>query len=205
LRFIVQMLKPVIVGLNATANGTLRLFGIKPKAEVASAFTRDEVAGLVEESHREGLLTEEKEQLLAGTLQFDTRFARNIVIKMEDLVTIHVDTPLALAEDLVSRTGYSRLPVLREGNKFEGYVHIKDILNVPLSQHRKPLPKKAIRTLVEIYENDTLRTVLRTMQKAGTHMAVVKNEQGSSIGVATLEDAIEELVGEIRDASQKAV
>lgn len=203
LRFVVRILRPAVVGLNAAANSSLRIIGVQPKAEVASTFTRDEVAGLVEESRREGLLTEEKEHLLTGTLQFDNRFARNILVPLRTLITITTDTTLETAEKIVAETGYSRLPITNKQSQIVGYVHIKDILQSDEKRQQKPVTSKMVRPLVDVYENDTLRTVLTVMQKAGTHMARVKNSKGDVLGIATLEDALEELVGEIHDESQQ--
>ncbi len=201
LRVIVRILKPAVVGLNAIANGTLRLVGVQPKSEVASTFTRDEVAGIVEESRREGLLTEEKEHLLTGTLQFDERTIRNILIPLRSVVSVKINTTAQDIEELVAKTGYSRLPVTNNQHELLGYIHVKDVLYA--KDKKQQLTKKVIRPLVKIRETDTLRIAMTTMQKAGTHMAYVVNSRGQVLGIATLEDALEELVGEIRDESQR--
>lgn len=203
LRFVVRILRPAVVGLNAIANGSLRLVGIQPKAEVTSAFTRDEVAGFVEESRREGLLSEEKEHLVTGTLQFDSRFAKHILVPLSKIATIPVNAKASEIEKLVSKTGFSRLPVMRVSGAIIGYVHIKDVLQISDEHQSQPIPKKLVRPLAVVGEDDTLRTVLARMQKAGTHMALVTASDQKVLGVAMLEDALEELVGEIRDESQK--
>lgn len=203
LRTVVRILKPAVVSLNAIANASLRFIGIQPRDEVASAFTRDEVAGFVEESHREGLLSEEKEHLVTGTLHFDSRLAKRILVPLNALVTIAPDAQAGDVEKIVSKTGFSRLPVMEKTGEIKGYVHIKDILQLEDASQKMPIPKKIIRPLARVKENDTLRTVLAKMQKAGTHMAVVMGSKNNPLGVAMLEDALEELVGEIRDESQK--
>jgi len=203
LRSVVRLLKPAVVSLNAIANGCMRVVGIHPKNEVASAFTRDEVAGFVEESRREGLLSEEKEHLVTGTLQFDNRQARHILVPISKLVTFKDSARISEVEKLVSRTGFSRLPVVDKTDTIKGYVHIKDILHTENMDQKSPVPKRLIRPFAQVRDTDTLRTVLAKMQKAGTHMALVKDSHGDPLGVAMLEDALEELVGEIRDESQK--
>lgn len=203
LRNVVRLLRPAVVGLNAVANASLRLVGVQPRDEVASAFTRDEVAGFVEESHREGLLSEEKEHLISGTLQFDSRTAKDILVPPAKLITVSTTTKAIDIEKVVSKTGFSRLPVVDARKHIIGYVHIKDVLHVADAQQDQPLSRKLIRSLGEVNEEDTLRIVLTKMQKAGTHMALVVDKQGTVRGVAMLEDALEELVGEIQDESQK--
>jgi CBS domain containing-hemolysin-like protein len=200
LAFIVRIFKPAIVGLNAIANTSLRIVGIAPKTEVTSAFTRDEVAGFVEESRREGLLSEEKEQLLAGTIQFDTRLVEHILIPIKKLVTVKDVATGNEVEDIVTETGYSRLPTTDVDNNLSGYIHIKDILQS--SDTKQPLNGAKIRRLVVVRPQETLRTALARMQKVGSHMAIVMAKNNNVLGVVALEDALEELVGEIRDESQ---
>ncbi len=200
LTFIVRIFKPAIAGLNAIANATLRLVGVQPKNEVASAFTRDEVAGFVEESRREGLLSEEKEHLLAGTIQFDKRLVEHILIPMSKLVTVGHKDSGDTVEQIVSKTGYSRFPVVGANGELSGYIHIKDILQA--KNTKQPLRGATVRKLVNVELTDTLRVALARMQKVGSHMAMVVGKNKEVLGVMALEDAVEELVGEIRDENQ---
>lgn len=202
LKRIVSLLGFTISGLNSLANHMIRWVGIEPRAEVASTFTRDEVAGLVEESRREGLLSKEKEHLVSGTLRFDTRTAKDILLPTDTLVTVSQKSTNQDLEKMVAKTGYSRFPVL-DNKEFIGYVHIKDVLDTEASREPIVLRKKIIRSLAILKEGDSLRRVLSVMQRAGSHMALVKNERSQVVGVITLEDALEELVGEIMDDSQK--
>ncbi len=103
---------------------------------------------------------------------------------------------------MVAKTGYSRFPVLDEG-VFIGYVHIKDVLETERSNQPIAIDSKIIRRLAKINATDSLRTVLTTMQRAGSHMALVADSKNIVLGVVTLEDALEELVGEILDEGQK--
>lgn len=202
LKRIVSLLGFVIVGLNSLANHMIRWVGIEPKAEVASTFTRDEVAGLVEESRREGLLSEEKEHLVSGTLRFDTRTARHILLPKEKVMTISKNSTNDDVEQLVAQTGYSRFPISHK-DEFIGYVHVKDVLEVESTGTPIKITPKMIREMATIKETDSLRKVLASMQQVGAHIGLVKDAKGKVLGVVTLEDALEELVGEIMDDSQK--
>lgn len=200
---IVSLFGFVIYGLNTLANKCIKLVGIEPRAEVASTFTRDEVAGLVEESRREGLLSREKEDLVSGTLRFDTRSARDILLPIESLATVSKTSTHQDVENMVAKTGYSRFPVV-DNQTFAGYVHIKDVLDTEQSTSTITLTKKIIRNMATLEVGDSLRKVLAEMQRAGSHMALVKDGK-QVVGVVTLEDALEELVGEIMDDGQKKI
>lgn len=195
----VRLLYPAVIGLNNVANACSRALGIKPKAEVASTFTRDEVAGFVEESHREGLLSEDEEHLLSGSLQFDEQRVRSVLLPRERLTTVTASATPNEIETLVAQTGFSRFPVENAQHELIGYVHLKDILDIPAEKSDQPLPKAEIRSLVSLRATSSLRNALTTMRRAGSHMAQVRDSRGHDIGIVMLEDVLEELVGEIRD------
>ncbi|MBC7708064.1 HlyC/CorC family transporter [Polaromonas sp.] len=204
LYWLVRIFYPVVIALNGLAAFCTRLFGISPKDEITSSFTRDEVAGFVEESHREGLLNSDEEQLLAGSLRFDQKLVGAIIIPVEKLtMTWTIATPTDI-EQLVAQTGYSRFPVQNKLKKLVGYVHLKDMLDIPREGYKKPIPKSEIRPLPVVKSQDSLHDALIAMQRSGAHMAQVSNNRGRVLGVIMLEDALEDLVGEIRDDGQGA-
>ncbi|HYH74955.1 MAG TPA: hemolysin family protein [Candidatus Saccharimonadales bacterium] len=202
--FIVRVLRPAVHGLNYIANACIRLLGIEPKGEVASTFTSDEVAGFVEESQREGLISEDEGQLLTGALRFDERNVKKVLLPLHDIVTVTTKATPADIEALVTRTGFSRFPVKTSRGKLAGYIHMKDLLAKDDSELHQPIPVKEFRPLTAVKASHTLRDALTLMQRSGAHLAQVTNNRGKLLGVITLEDVLEELVGEIRDDSQKA-
>lgn len=195
---IVRVLRPAIASLNWMANCVLRLFGVEPKDEVTSAFTRDEVAGLVEESRREGLIDQHEGRLLVGALKFQERDARSVLLPTDRLETVAHDVTPQELEQVAARTGFSRFPVCRDG-RLVGYLHLKDVLEFEDRHRNRPIAQGWIRALPKVAPDDPLRTVLETMQRSGAHLARVEDTAGEAIGVVALEDALEELVGEIRD------
>lgn len=201
--FMVRLTKPVIVALNAIANASLRLFGVKPRQEIASSFSRDEVAGFVKESHREGLLSEEEEQLLSGTLDFEGQTVKSVILPIGNVVSTSVQPSAKEVEELAARTGFSRFPVVDGNKELRGYIHLKDLLQVPDEQIDDMLPASFIRPLVEISERTPLRKALAAMQQSGAHIAEVTGPADKVIGVVMLEDVLEQLVGAIRDETQK--
>ncbi len=199
---IVRILHPAIASLNWIANHVLRAVGVEPKDEVTSAFTRDEVAGLVAESHREGLLVHGEGRLLLDALQFEDRTARSVLLPIDDLVTVPPDVTPATVEALAGRTGFSRFPVRTTDGTMTGYVHLKDLLAD--DEHRdEAIDADRHRALPNVAVTDRLRLVLQTMQRSRAHLARVRDEMGTVIGVVALEDVLEELVGEVRDETRR--
>jgi CBS domain containing-hemolysin-like protein len=201
LTLVVRVLHPFIALLNWIANRVLRLAGVTPKDEVTSAFTRDEVAGLVEESRREGMLDREEERLLVGALTFEERDARTVLLPCDELVTVAPDVTPHEVEEVVARTGYSRFPVARDGELI-GYLHLKDALEIKDIHRHRSIASSWIRDLSIVDASDPLRTVLAAMQKSKSHLARVTAD-GATLGVVALEDVLEELVGEVRDEMQR--
>jgi CBS domain containing-hemolysin-like protein len=196
----VTAFRPLIVGFNMIANGILRLLRVEPKDEVSSTFTRDEVAALVEESHGEGLLEEDAYDRLAGALGFTERTVGSVVLPLEGVATLERGASGADVEELCAATGYSRFPVLDNG-AWVGYVHIKDVLETDAVRRQRPVDDKWVRPFASVRPDDVLHDALETLQRRGAHLARVIGDDGELVGLITLEDVLEELVGEIRDAA----
>ncbi len=198
---IVTLLSPVIRGLNAVANATLRLIGVEPRDEVSSAYTRAEVAALVEESRGEGLLADDEYGRLTGALGFTEKTIASVLMPVDDLATVRRGSTGADVESLCATTGFSRFPVVSGDGDFLGYLHIKDVLETEEARRERVVDDKWIRPFAPVTVSDLLHDVLAQLQVRGAHMALVVEPDGTVLGVATLEDVIEELVGEIRDAA----
>ncbi len=197
---VVTVLKPVIVVLNAMANRSLRVMRVEPKDEVSSSFTREEVAALVEESRGEGLLAADEYDRLAGALGFTEKAVGSVVMPVESLTTVRRGSSAADVEAVCAATGFSRFPVESDG-ELVGYLHIKDVLETDEERRLRPVEDKWIRPFAPVSPSDLLHEALEQLQRKGAHMARVVDAQGRTLGVATLEDVLEELVGEIRDGA----
>lgn len=205
---LVVVLRPVIVTINAMANAILRLLRIEPKDEVSSTFTREEVAALVEESRGEGLLAEDEYDRLAGALGFTEKTVAAVMMATDDLATVRRGSSAADVEALCAATGYSRFPVVDPappgtagGDELVGYLHIKDVLEPDEERRTRPVADRWIRPFANVSPDTALHDALEVLQRRGAHMARVVDATGATVGVAALEDVIEELVGEIRDAA----
>ena len=199
---VVAVLKPFVVLLNSTANLIVRAFRIEPKGEVSSTYTHDEVAGLVEESRREGLLDENEYGLVSGALDFYGGTVAQVLMPSAGLVSIPPYATPADVEDACARTGFSRFPVMDELGNMSGYLHIKDVLETDEVARVERIADKWLRPLATVPIGSGLYGALRTMQARGSHMARVADEDGDILGVIMLEDVLEELVGEIREAER---
>lgn len=196
---LVRVLKPLIWMLNTLANGVLRLMRVQPQDEVASAFTAEEVAALLTESRREGLIDHEEHELLIGALQFQQVQATDVMIPTDDVVCLPQGVTAGAVEQRVADTGFSRFPVAATHGALIGYLHVKDVLD----QHGDdPVPPGRIRPLPAIDSDKTIHDIVVTLQRAGAHMGRVLDVRTRDVrGVITLEDAIEELIGEVVDAA----
>ncbi|HEY0903913.1 MAG TPA: hemolysin family protein [Marmoricola sp.] len=198
---IVMALKPIVLFLNATANAILRLIRIEPRDEVSSTFTREQVEAFVDESRAEGLLEESEYERLSGALGFTSRTVTEVLLPRESLQTVTRNARTTEVEAICAETGFSRFPVVGDDGELVGYLHIKDVLEPDPHGRAQVIEATWIRPFADVHATDTLVQTLQTLQSQGAHMARVVDDAGTVLGVAALEDVIEELVGEIRDAA----
>lgn len=201
MRLTVAVIKPVVVVLNWLANLCVRLVGMEPKDEVASSFTRDEVRAMVDESRGEGLMQEGEFDRMSGALEFADRTVREVLLAAGDLATVERGARVDEVEALCATTGYSRFPVRNGDGDLVGYLHVKDVLEVDETRAHRPIADKWVRRLATVQIDDLLKDALATMRARSAHIARVVDRQGTELGVVMLEDVLEELVGEIRDAA----
>ncbi|MFW6033961.1 MAG: hemolysin family protein [bacterium] len=200
---IVAVLKPVIWLLNMAANVVLRLVRVTPQDEVASSFTADEVAAFIAQSRRAGLLDEDEHELLAGALALNDAQVSTVMIGTDELVTVPMHVTAAELEEICARTGFSRFPVVDNTGDLVEYIHLKDVLDTPDDSRNQPVHPKWLRPLISVGLDQSLLDALTSMRHHGAHMArVVDPEDGNVVGIAALEDVLEELVGDVVDAGQ---
>ena len=198
---VVTVLRPLVHFLNAVANGVIRLMRIEPRDDVSSSFTREQVEAMVDESREEGKLEQGEYERLSGALGFTSRTVADVLLPLEDLDTVRRGARATDVEQVCAETGYSRFPVANDTGELVGYLHIKDVLQADPQGRARIVEDKWIRPFAGVRVSDTLVNALQTIQAKGSHMARVVDDDGRVVGVATLEDVIEELVGEIRDAA----
>jgi CBS domain containing-hemolysin-like protein len=201
--FVTRVLRPLIRVMEAVAKAIVRLMRVQPKDEIASAFTAEEVQHIVAESHREGLIEEEQRGLVGAALEFSDKDAIDVAVPLDSLVTLPLTATPDDVERLVAKRGFSRYPLVDASGTLAGYLHLKDVLYADDTERHLPVPVKRVRRLATVQPADEVEEVLATMQRTGAHLARVVDAQGADLGVVFLEDVLEELVGEVTDASQR--
>jgi CBS domain containing-hemolysin-like protein len=204
----VRIFRPIISGLTAVATGVLQLLRIKPVSEIGDVIDRDSVAALIGESSEEGLLQTNQHELLSGALAFEETKAEVVGLPLEALVTVAPDVTPADIEQLVTATGYSRFPVRKTdhpatGTDFIGYIHLADVLDTDPTSRNGPVDRRCIRPLADIPATATLQTALATLRRSASHLARLIDENGQTRGLIALEDILEQLVGEVADATRR--
>ena len=197
--------KPFVRLLNSTANVILRAMGIEPKEELSSARTADELKSLVRRSASQGSLDRDMATLLARTLSFSDHVAADVMTPRPRVAAVSRSDS---AEDVIAlarRTGFSRFPVIDDDiDDIVGIVHVKQAVAVP-RERRAQVPASALQSeALRVPETMKLDTLLGELRGRGYQMAVVVDEYGGTAGVATLEDLVEELVGEVSDEHDRS-
>ena len=192
--------KPFVKLLNNTANVILRSIGIEPKEELSSARTADELASLVRRSAREGSLNRDTATLLERTLAFSEHIAADVMTPRPRVSSVERTASAQVVLELARQTGHSRFPVVDDGiDDVVGVVHVKQAVAVPRSKRSK-VPVSALQSdALRVPETMKLDILLVELRQRGYQMAIVVDEYGGTAGVATLEDLVEELVGEVSD------
>lgn len=201
--FIARIFRVIIGSLNWVTNAIIKAFGVEPKSEATSAFTVEEVQTIVAQSQREGVLLDTTGTLRAA-FEFTEKRVSDIAVTMDSLVTLNEAATPAEVERAVAQSGFSRYVLVDDKGEPTGYLHLKDVIDIDPDEFFDPVPPKRIRQLISIFERTELEDALATMRRAGVHVARSFDEQGTTRGVLFLEDIIEELIGEVQDATRRS-
>jgi CBS domain containing-hemolysin-like protein len=197
--------KPFIWLINVSGIRFLRLFGVDFRPGHHTVYTEEELRYLINLSHESGHLEEEEKDLIHNVLEFNDRTAKEIMIPRAEVVAIEQGASFDEVAQQFQASGYSRLPVYHE--KFDeivGVLHSKDVMPYLLKQGEFDL-KQVMRLAVFIPDTARLGDVLQHLQKSSVHLGIVVDEHGGVEGILTLEDLLEEIVGEIQDEHDEAV
>ena len=202
LYFLAQALRPVVVSLDMLANGCLRLFRVPVRSDANTAYTLDQVEDIVEHSTREGVLYDSS-GALSNAFEFTEKKVRDISVAPANLISFNETVTPREIEQAVAKYGFSRYPLTSDSNDIVGYVHLKDVIDLRDDEVDDPIPAKRIRTLISLPASMELEDALASMKRVGAHMARSFDRSGKLVGVLFLEDILEELVGEVQDATQR--
>lgn len=202
LAVMVRLLKPFIWFFNVTANAFVRLFGVTPTDEIAASFDESEIRSMISQSRQEGLLGSEVSELATGALTFEQHDARSVMLRPGALVSVPRAATPRDVEGVVAEHGYSRYPVRADDGSLTGYLHVKDVLGTGPTSRDQPVPAQAVKDFVELAADTPLPEVLQAMRRTGSHLGRVA-AGGELLGLVMLEDVLEQLIGDVRDAAEE--
>ncbi len=197
--------KPAVLLLNGSANGLLRAIGIEPKEELSGARTAEELSSLVRHSASAGLLEADTATLLDRTLRFSELTAADVMTPRTRVESLHRLDPAQEVLEISGRTGFSRFPVIGEDrDDVVGVVHVKQAVGVPRVKRAEVPVAALVEEAVRVPETMRLDQLLEELRTRGFQLAIVVDEYGGTAGIVTLEDLVEELVGEVADEHDRA-
>ncbi len=192
-----RMVGPLLALFTAISNWLLRRGGVEPKDEVENAYTHEELATLIAESRREGLLDDSEHRRLTQTLSSARRTVAEVMVPLERLTMVPHPATVGDIAAAVAETGFSRFPVRRADGSLDGYVHVKDVLD---QVDADPATQVRVRDLPEVAASARLDDALAALRRAHSHVGKVVADR-AVVGVVALEDLVEEYVGRVRDGT----
>ncbi|GAA5036454.1 hemolysin family protein [Streptomyces siamensis] len=189
-----RALRPVIFTVNAFANGLLKLLRVEAKDEVSATFSDDELARLVQDSGAAGLIDDRAKERLHDALELGRRPVCDVVLPLERVVYARVGVTPEQLERLSAESGFSRFPVVDDGRRIVGYLHVKDALDA--TPRDLPFRVQDMRSIARVRETTPLDDVLTAMRRSRTHLAAVMGSDGRLAGLVTMEDVLRELFGQ---------
>lgn len=199
LRIFYFIFRPVIWAMNGLANLILRLMGIRP-IHGSDIHTEEELKMIISESQEGGAIEETERALIQNVFDFDDRRVINIQTLRKNVSAIDISSSVKEALEFCIQEGYSRYPVYEDSlDNIRGILYTKDLFKQMVNNPETSSIEGIIRTAEFVYESAKIKNVLKTFQRKRLQMAVVTNEVGEVTGIVTMEDILEELVGEIQD------
>lgn len=195
---------PLMLAFNGTGNAIVRAFGIPPASETEDNHSEEEVRMIIAQSTRQGALQESDEQMLEGIFELGQTAVKEVMTPRPDVVTLPAQTPLSELARIIATGSHTRYPLYEEADTehIVGVVHARDVLRAAeeaQSFQSQMTARELMREFVTVTENRLLEGVLTEFRRRKVHLAVVIDEWGSFEGIVTLEDVLEEIVGDIDD------
>ncbi len=199
LHFFYLVFRPFILLLNGLATLFLRMLGISAISGQEAHHSSEELQYLLDQGMESGAIETNEHELIKNVFDFNERVVKNIMVPRTKISGVEIDSPHREVLDLIIREGYSRIPVYDETiDKIVGIVHAKDVLPL-LAENKECVLREIIRKPYFIPETKKINDLLSELQLKRIQIAIVLDEFGGTAGMVTLEDIVEELVGEIQD------
>ncbi len=200
LRVVNAIFRPLVVFLNAAANATVRLMGIEPRDEISSVHSLEELQVLIRSAREGGGLEEEEFSLLARSIRFGDKTAAAALTPRVAVVGLPENASIEELRNVAFETGHSRFPVYADDlDHITGVAHVKDSYAIEPGRRRETRVSEITRPPLVVPETKDLASLLAEMRRERSQLVVVVDEFGGTAGILTLEDLLEEIVGEIED------
>ncbi|MBQ1867197.1 MULTISPECIES: hemolysin family protein [Selenomonas] len=194
-----KIMYPFVWLLNHVANWVTKQMGFEAASEGENAHTEEEIRLLMEESHRQGLIDDTEADFVDNVFDFTELNVREIMTPRTDMVVLYLEDSFEDNLDIIMEEQLTRYPVCREDkDHIIGFLHVKDLMRV-MVEGRKPNLRKLSRKALVVPESMDVNVLLKTMQSSHSQLAIVVDEFGGTAGMVTIEDIVEEIVGDIQD------
>lgn len=196
-----RIFKPAIWILNGTGNALLRLVGVQPASGHQLVHSVEELKMLVTASAEGGVVEVEESEMLHAIFDFGALVVRQVMVPRTEMIAVEADTPLLEIINLISQSMYTKIPVYEDNlDHIIGIVHVKDMLNVLQSpEYQQCVARDLVREALFVPEALSVSALLRYFRDNRRHISIVLDEYGGTAGLVTLEDLLEEIVGEVSD------
>lgn len=198
-----RIMYPFIWFLNGSARLLVGAFGLKPASEHEVAHSEEELRILLSESYKSGEINKNELKYMNNIFEFDERIAKEIMVPRTEMVSISIDESYADILATIKSENYTRYPVVNgDKDNIVGFINVKELLTADISDEEKKTGftiESHINPIIRVIETVPIHDLLVKMQKERTHIAILIDEYGGTSGLVTVEDILEEIVGEIRD------
>jgi len=199
-RFFGIVAKPFVVFLTVSTNAILRLFRIDPD-EIDKEVTEEEIRMMVDVGSETGNIEDSEKEMIENIFEFNDKEVSEIMTHRKKIVSLPIDAPFEEVMRIAREERYTRIPVYNENiDDIEGILHIKDLIGIKAPTEEEPFElKKLIREPLVVHETRKISSLFAEMKTCGMQMAVIVDEYGGTMGICTIEDMLEEIVGNITD------
>ncbi|HEY5891535.1 MAG TPA: hemolysin family protein, partial [Acidimicrobiia bacterium] len=200
-----NLLSPITRFLNAAANRTVRLLGIEPIEELQGVRSLEEIELIIRSSSEGGEIDAQELKLLTRTIAFTENYSADIMIPRVQIVGLQGDSTVATLMAAAAESGHSRFPVYGDDlDEILGVAHVKDVFRVPHARRAAELVTDHMRPALVVPETQALDSLMVDLRTRGSGLAIVTDEYGGTAGIVTMEDLLEEILGEIEDEHDTA-
>jgi CBS domain containing-hemolysin-like protein len=201
-KFLTVVLDPIIALLRGITDTVMRIRGIRPRT--GPFVTEEELISLVTLSEQQGVIEEEEKEMIHGVIEFEETLAREVMVPRVQITAVQADRSLREAIDIALEDGHSRLPIYEDSiDKITGILYVKDMLRAVSRGNMDAPLRELARKAFEVPETKRVGELFREFQAKKIHLAIVVDESGGTAGLVTIEDLLEEIVGDIQDEYDK--